>query len=187
MKGLILKGGKSSRMGQDKGLMKYHGTTQISHLYTLLSKYCDEIFVSVKKTDPNIKFKQIEDQYTFESPLNGIASAFKEHSNDCWLVVPCDMPEIDDNLLTYLINNRKEKTEFTGFYDSEGTLPEPLIGLWEEHSYSKVFDFIKKETSPRKLLKTLTTNLLVMPENHYHTNINTPEDARNFKKSLQKK
>jgi len=47
--GLVLSGGKSTRMGTDKGLIKYHGVPQREYLYDLLSQVCEETFISLRE------------------------------------------------------------------------------------------------------------------------------------------
>ncbi|NNE77041.1 MAG: NTP transferase domain-containing protein, partial [Pricia sp.] len=46
--GLVLAGGKSSRMGKDKGLIPYHGMPQREYLYHLLGRVCDKTFLSIR-------------------------------------------------------------------------------------------------------------------------------------------
>jgi molybdopterin-guanine dinucleotide biosynthesis protein A len=73
LNGLILAGGKSTRMGQDKGMIDYHGKPQREYLVDLLKPYCLEVFISSKE---NIKQNTIADHFDLDSPLNGILSAF---------------------------------------------------------------------------------------------------------------
>ncbi len=57
--GLILAGGKSQRMGQDKGLLTYHGKTQIDYCFEILSEYVDEVFISSRKNQYALKKKNL--------------------------------------------------------------------------------------------------------------------------------
>jgi len=47
--GLVLSGGKSTRMGEDKGLISYHGIPQRDHLYQLLNQDCDTTYLSIRE------------------------------------------------------------------------------------------------------------------------------------------
>ena len=46
--GLVLSGGKSTRMGTDKGLITYHGIPQREYIYKLLEEVCDATFLSIR-------------------------------------------------------------------------------------------------------------------------------------------
>src|SRR5680860_1119484 len=59
--GLVLAGGKSTRMGKDKGMIPYHGMPQREFLYHLLSRVCTETFVSIR---PDQKADFPEDMQT---------------------------------------------------------------------------------------------------------------------------
>ena len=71
--GLVLSGGKSTRMGTDKGLIEYHGLPQREHLYHLLSKVCERTFISLRReqeaTTP-FGFATIADEDRFRGPFN---------------------------------------------------------------------------------------------------------------------
>ena len=47
--GLVLSGGRSTRMGKDKGLINYHGIPQRDYIYNLLNEVCDETYMSIRK------------------------------------------------------------------------------------------------------------------------------------------
>ena len=103
--GLVLAGGQSSRMGEDKALLKYHGQTQLEYGYKLLEKFCAKTFISInhkhsaEKTRK--KFPFIIDQFEQGGPLNGIASALSAHPDKAWLVIACDLPLLDELTLYY--------------------------------------------------------------------------------------
>jgi len=97
--GLILAGGKSSRMKQPKWALSYHGKTQIEKCLDLLSPRCSKIFISsrpeqqISKQIPGIT--EIYDKYADIGPMSGIISAMQTHPRAAWLVLACDLPQLD--------------------------------------------------------------------------------------------
>lgn len=107
--GLVLSGGKSTRMGEDKGLIKYYVLPQREHLYHLLNEVCDDAFLSIRKDQENNisnTFNTIVDNNEFRGPYNGLLSAHKAYPNVAWLVLACDLPLIDKKALQQLIAAR---------------------------------------------------------------------------------
>jgi molybdenum cofactor guanylyltransferase len=85
LNGLILAGGKSSRMGHDKSAMDYHGKPQIQVAFDLLSPFCKNVFLSTRRSQANLelykKYPQVHDdeQFEGEGPLAGILSAMRKN------------------------------------------------------------------------------------------------------------
>ncbi len=92
---VILSGGKSSRMGQDKARLSFHGQSFVDHIAEEMGQ-SDEILFSVKNESdfPEIELKHIEDQYPGCGPLAGIHSALKACRNPWLFVIACDTPFI---------------------------------------------------------------------------------------------
>jgi molybdenum cofactor guanylyltransferase len=180
--GLILSGGRSLRMGQDKGLIPFHGKPQREHLHDLMSTICDDVYLSCKSaTDVPQNLRPIADQYALSSPLNGILSAFDFNSAVAWLTVPVDMPMIDENAIRFLIANRDRDKVATCYVDSDGEKPEPLFTLWESSAYPLLKSFYGAgEFSPRKFLIDHAAKLLIPPSKKIYQNINTPDELRVF-------
>src|SRR5690606_4610548 len=105
--GLILAGGKSSRMGRDKSLLVFHDTPQRLHLFNLLKPLCSAVYRSCAR-DEHIpgQLKPLTDRFELVSPLSGILSAFKYHPASAWLTVAVDMPFVDAPIRKTLIENR---------------------------------------------------------------------------------
>lgn len=181
--GLVLAGGRSSRMGQDKGLIQYFNKPQREYLFDLLSKFCDKVFTSSRKEQeipPSLH--PIPDAFDFESPLNGILSAFKEHQGNAWLTVAIDMPFVNQDVLQFLILNRDQTKLATCFYDSEGKLPEPLLTIWEPSAFPLLMKFSQSGgVSPREFLMENDCEKLVYPDSEIHINVNTPEEFKRLK------
>lgn len=87
--GLILAGGKSTRMGRDKGSLVYHqGKNQIQYLNEVLGQHVDHVHVSIRRTQSSQAHLQayniIEDARDISSPLNGILSAMDMFPDASW-------------------------------------------------------------------------------------------------------
>ena len=156
--GLILTGGRSRRMGQDKALMRLTSKTLLECTYELLQQCLKSIYVSIKEDqigDPiRSKFKLIIDEYNQSGPMAGILSAHKTHPHSAWLVVACDMPRLDQKTLAQLIKERDSDFDATAFNSPKDSLPEPLCAIYEPHLLSEVLDNSKllPSNSPRDLL-----------------------------------
>jgi molybdenum cofactor guanylyltransferase len=183
LEGLILGGGKSSRMGFDKSELNFHGAPQGEFLFNLLRQFCEEVFFSCKsaETVPE-KLNPLEDQYDLESPLNGTLSGFKLRPKSAWLTVPIDMPGINKESISYLLTNRDPNVMATCYYDSEGVLPEPLFCIWEPKCLPSLKKFYEDgNISPREFLSGTTAKLLKSPFANLNLNINSPQDLEKFR------
>jgi molybdenum cofactor guanylyltransferase len=182
--GLILAGGKSTRMGFDKGLIDYHGKPQRDYLRDLLGKYCDQVFTSCKKiNDLPISSNPISDAFQIDSPLNGILSALQFNKTAAWLTVPVDMPMIDGSIIQYLLNHRDQSKTATCFFDSDGKNPEPLFTIWEPSAYEDLQQFYAEgKISPRDFLKQANVHIISVPDARSLININSEEEWEQFKK-----
>ncbi|WP_165823913.1 molybdenum cofactor guanylyltransferase [Pseudochryseolinea flava] len=180
--GLILSGGRSLRMGQDKGLIPYYGKPQREYLHDLLSTICHTVHLSCKSTNdiPNW-LNPLTDAYELNSPLNGIFTALAHNPSVAWLTVPVDMPLIDEEAIRFLIDHRDPKKLATCYVDSDGEKPEPLFTLWEPAALPHLQKFyLAGEFSPRKFLIEHPVNLLIPTSKKFYRNVNSPEDLSAF-------
>jgi molybdenum cofactor guanylyltransferase len=181
--GLVLGGGRSSRMGRDKANIDYHGKPQIEFLFELLSQCCDDVFFSCKKNSgiPQ-RLHPMEDQFSIDSPLNGILTAFSLRPDVAWLSVPVDMPNVNLPAIKYLIDHRDPSKIATCYYDSDGKCPEPLLTLWEQSAGILLKDFFHTgEFSPRSFLMKHPINILTAPDPKILININSPDELNRFR------
>lgn len=105
---ILLAGGKSSRMGKDKARLKLDGRLMILQgIARKLLTISDEVIVSTdgrRYDDLNVGVKWVDDVYPGVGCLGGIYSGLKEASSDYALVVACDMPFLNLELLRYMIS-----------------------------------------------------------------------------------
>ncbi|WP_423998675.1 NTP transferase domain-containing protein [Maribacter sp. IgM3_T14_3] len=176
--GLVLSGGKSTRMGEDKGLITYHNLPQREHLYHLLSEVCNQTFLSIRKdqeSEISNSFKTILDQDEFRGPYNGLLSAHKAHPEAAWLVLACDLPLMDKKALEELIAARNSDKIASAFADAEDPLPEPLCAIWEPEALKQSVEYLKagNGSCPRKFLINADVNLVFPKQKEVLLNANS--------------
>ncbi|MBI3315335.1 MAG: NTP transferase domain-containing protein [Candidatus Omnitrophica bacterium] len=182
--GLILAGGHSQRMGQDKALMSYHGKPQAEYVRDLLAGVCAGVFISGR---PYSGMPAIEDMPSFADagPLTGILSAMTAHPKASWLVMACDLPFTDGKTLRYLIENRDPAKAATAFISTHDGLPEPLCSIWEAGGYEHFISIFKQGARcPRQTLAKSDTHLIAQQNPRWLDNVNTPEEYQQALKDL---
>ena len=130
----LLIGGRSSRMGQPKHLIKNRdGQTWVEHTVELLTPYVTEVVLSGKGDVPEslAQIKRIADLPEVAGPLTGILAAMRWQPNCCWLLLACDMPHITKEALGWLLSTRCSGSHGTVPTLSADGFVEPLLALYE--------------------------------------------------------
>lgn len=189
LNGLVLAGGKSIRMGQDKGGIEWHGKPQRSYMAQLLQPFCAEVFISARAdqaADLGNEFPVLTDTFLDLGPMGAILSAFRQFPDHAWLVVACDLPLLDHATIDFLTQARQPKYFATAFQSPQNQMPEPLVAIWEPKSYPALLSFLAQGYScPRKVLMNTNTQVVEAPEPATLTNVNTPEELEQIKRLLQ--
>ena len=181
--GLVLAGGKSRRMGHDKALLSRDGKSQLRHAVELLEAALPKVFVSTRKDQQDeperARFETVVDRYDDMGPVAGILSALETYPDVDWLVVACDLPNIDLATIRYLLDNASSGGEFTAYQSSHDGLPEPLCAIYPAGSDAAIRKFIDEGIRcPRKMLIRSETRLLQQPDPRALDNVNTPDDLQ---------
>jgi molybdopterin-guanine dinucleotide biosynthesis protein A len=191
LNGLVLAGGKSQRMGFDKGNVNWHGKPQRYHMADMLKPFCNEVFISCRPGQQNsmdAQYPALEDTFTGLGPFGAILSAFREKPDDAWLVIACDLPLMTADALQYLAAQRNSSSTATAYHSPVTDFPEPLIAIWEPKSYSILLSFLAQGNScPRKVLINTDITLLNAVDPEVLTNVNTPEDLEKIKRVIHQK
>lgn len=179
--GLVLAGGQSRRMGRDKALLQRDGQSQLHLAVELLQGVTEQQFVSTRAEQQDDaerrRFAQIVDRYDDIGPIAGILSAFETHPEVDWLVLACDLPNLDRQTLDHLIEHAAVEKPFTAFRSSHDGLPEPLCAIFRAHSAAIIRAFVEDGlVCPRKILIRSDTMLLQQPNPAALDNVNTPDD-----------
>ncbi len=187
VKALVLAGGRSTRMGEDKAGLHYHGRPHWQYLRDMLQSEGLETFVSCRP-EQAAQFGEaalVTDTFSGLGPMGAILSAFRFDPDTAWLVMACDLPLLDVGTIRFLRRYRDPAAAATAYRQipDEGTdlvgpgFPEPLAAIWEPKSYARLLKFLAQGVScPRKVLINSATHLLDVPEPRALFNANTPEE-----------
>ncbi len=184
--GLVLTGGKSERMKQDKALINYKGLPHAQYIYDILKKYCDEVYFSARKEQwkdtPLEGFPTIQDNVEGLGPIGGILSAFDKHPDANWFVVACDLIYFNQKTVELLVANYNPNTVATTYINSEKGFPEPLCAIYNPEA-KRVFEdaIINKILCPVRVLKNSTVHSIYQTSGVNLANINTPQELSEAK------
>lgn len=190
LKGLVLAGGKSTRMGRNKANICWHGKEQQYYLADLMSGFCDEVFISCRQdqqTTIHPSYHVLPDFYPTSGPMEAILTAFKKYPNHGWMVMACDVPLLDQPTLSRLVEQRDYSKIATVFESPSDGLPEPLTAIWEAKSYDLLrLNHQNQNLSLRKLLIKNGAKIIKALNADALINANTPADAMRIEMILQK-
>lgn len=186
--GLVLAGGRSSRMGMDKGNITYHQKPQREHLYELLSAICPKTYLSIR-SDQQQEIKAgrvIVDNDRYRGPFNGLLSAHMAYPQAAWLVLACDLPLANKKMIEALVNARDQNAVATAMATRSSGLPEPLAAIWEPHGLQEAISYLEHADSscPRKFLLQNTTTLVYARDDQWLYNANSLEEFREARSKI---
>ncbi len=178
--GLVLAGGKSSRMQRDKASIEYHGEPQVLYAYHLLERTCEKVFVSVRSAESeSFGLPTLADRFVDFGPMGGILTALHEHPHAAWVVLGCDLPFVTADTVATLLSLRDPFKVASVFDSSSDGLPEPLCAVYEPVYRHRLHQFLGGGIScPRKALINSHVNHLSLPDPEALANVNTPEEYR---------
>jgi molybdopterin-guanine dinucleotide biosynthesis protein A len=103
--GVILAGGKSSRMGQNKALMSLGSRRLIDRVVGVMREVCPELLLVTNSPEvyADLELPMVGDVYPDKGSLGGIYSAIYHAPTAYCLVVACDMPFLHAAVLRYLV------------------------------------------------------------------------------------
>lgn len=187
---IILCGGKSSRMGKDKGLLPFYSAPMVSHIVKALQSYKIPInLVTSNKDYEQFGIELISDIYENKGPIGGIHAGLTASKYDVNIVISCDTPLVPAGLFKMLLNK---------YVDEDALVIEiqerthPLIGIYNKRivpiletliednqlRLSQLLDRIKT----RKLdLSTLTT----YSNEYLYANMNRIEEVKEMQEEVE--
>lgn len=185
--GLVLAGGRSTRMGTDKAaLIHPDGRALARRTVDLLEQAgCCNVILSLRydqELPPMIvESSQIQivrdPEGGSEGPLVGILSAMKSCPDVDWLVLACDLPRLDVQTLQHLVSSRNPDEAFLSYRSEFDGLPEPLCAFYAAEA-CLILEQAQENgfRCPRKVLIQNSCRLLDPLVSGALDNANTPQD-----------
>ena len=132
--GFILAGGKSSRMGSDKGLIKFAGRHMIEHSILALKPLCSSIHIVTNNMEYcDLGYLVHQDLIKDKGPLAGICTALSLSKTRLNLIVTCDSPFVTSALLSHLIEQAEDFDAVVPFFDNRVY---PLTAVYTTSCYT---------------------------------------------------
>ncbi len=181
---IVLTGGNSTRMGQDKSRLTIGGKTLIQRLHEQLRTRFAQVILSTRaeraKQDFPPGLETVPDRENGRGPLMGISCALEASRHDLNLVVACDIPDIDMELVNAMLRAARDcdvvvpKTT-EGFY-------EPLFAVYRRNTRHAMRELLeKRENRVVKLFDRCRTAFIDLGRKSIR-NLNTPEDYREYRR-----
>ena len=163
---ILLCGGRSIRMGQDKGSMSLNGKPMIIYVLETIAAVADEIIVVLRNKDQVDKYKKIihhlksdktnihivTDILKDKGPLEGILTGLNNITSDKAMVVPCDSPFISENFVNkmFIYSNESNFDAFVPKWPDDNL--EPLHSIYKKDIKSEILKLLKEDIRDVKSL-----------------------------------
>jgi len=190
--GIILAGGKSSRMGRDKGWIELNNKPLINYAIEALKPYCDDLIISSNSKEYNsLGYPIYEDKIKNCGPMGGIYSTLLFSSTPINMVLSCDMPLISTELIKYVLDKSVEGKISLPIHGVN--FIEPLCAVYPLEAIPHLEKFIKE--GKLKLIDLVnsipTEQIKIDPSQYFYhpdifLNINRPGDLERASSLLQK-
>jgi len=182
--GVILAGGKSTRMGQNKALLPYRGRTLIESVIETMTSVFSRVVLSVHQPNayPQLSLPTILDRYQGIGPMGGITSALESGESKIFCV-GCDMPFLNADLIRKICNF----DSFDAVIPVGQNRPQVLHALYSQSLLTSFQEGIR--TRRYRLTDALeNSNVLYLhdldPEGRSFQNLNTPADYQHVLKNM---
>jgi len=109
--GIILAGGKSTRMGENKSLLVLNGKTVIERVVELMRSIFKNVVIITNTPEEYhfLKTPLYKDIYEYKGPLAGIHSGLVNSKTEDNFIISCDIPLMNKNMIEYIVEFQTEK------------------------------------------------------------------------------
>jgi len=192
MTGIILAGGKNSRIKRKKAFIQLPGGFSIiENTVAIFKRIFSEVIIITNQPERYEKFRvrTVSDLIQGKGPLGGIFTGLCFSRNEHNFFVACDMPWINPSLIKYIL---KKPKDYQVVIPQPKGKSEPLFARYSKSCLPVVFSHLQKE---RLKIRDIFKDLEVLkispgeikrfdPKGHSFLNINTEKDLKRVLKIL---
>lgn len=186
--GIILAGGKSTRMGTDKGLLKIENKTFVACVIDAVKPLVDDIIIVSDNPDyDQFGFKRIDDIIKEAGPVAGLYAGLKHSKTDDNLVLSCDVPMISTEVLGQLLKPEFYSYEVVQIQSKGKTMP--LIARYKKDCLTTCYNLLMQgERRLRLAVSQFNTKSVLIDEKHSDVvkNVNTKEDLETINYDIER-
>ena len=173
--GIILAGGKSSRIGSDKGFLLLKHKSFIHHISEARQPLVNNIIIVSNNPDYDIfKLKRVNDLISDAGPLAGVYTGLHYSNTKNNLVLSCDVPLINTDTLKKLTEQVEDYADVIQLKSKGKTMP--LIAMYKNHCENHFFELLQQgERRLRFAVNKLNVKTIVLNTalEKFTANINT--------------
>ncbi len=181
---IILAGGKSSRMGTDKGFVNYKNKPFVQRIIETVAPLVSETIIISNNPNYDIfGLKRYSDLIENAGPLAGIYTGLNHSKTENNLVISCDVPLINSEILRRLTQDNFDEFEVVQL-ESKGK-EMPLIARYKKSCESTFLELLNQgERRVRKALKSCRVKTITVKQSNEKltANINTKNDLKEIEK-----
>ena len=185
--GIVLAGGKSSRMGSDKGLLTIYGKMFVEHVVDAMKPLVDNIIiVSNNKMYDQFGYERIEDEIINSGPMAGLYSGLKHSESEYNLVLSCDIPLIKTKVLKKLTDTDYRNYDVVQIQSQHKTMP--LIAVYKKQCMDKCLELLEQdEKRLRAAVSQLKSKTILIESelDNFVRNVNTKEDLKEINDAVE--
>lgn len=180
---IILAGGKSSRMGKDKGSLILNGSSFLHRIIEIVKPITNNIIIVSNSPDHDVKgYKRVNDLIENSGPLAGLYSGLFHSTTPFNIVLSCDIPFLRTSILELLINQIDDDTDVVQIESHSKTMP--LIAIYKKECMNLCLKLLN--TGERRLRVAVkqfkTKNIPLDPSfDRYISNVNTIQELNKLK------
>ena len=176
--GIVLAGGKSSRIGRDKAMLELGGVRLIARSISIIEPLCDEIIISTN--DPGLAclgYHIVQDEHHGIGPVAGLHASLRYSNSEHHLVIPCDTPLVTIDVFERMFAIVSAAHPPACVAGTEDGFIEPLIGCYQRSALPLLEEQIQKyDFKLHNALTRMGAIVEVFHDSRMFWNINTKAD-----------
>ncbi len=179
----IQAGGKSSRMGVDKSFVLFNGRPLIEIVRDTVARLGDELILITNKPEAyaHLGLPMVGDMFPDHGPLGGIYTAVHHAKYPHTLIVACDMPWLNRDLLAYMLTLRDTADVIVPRWEK---YPEPLHAIYHKNCLNPIVEKLQaQQLKITSFYGRVTVRFVEReeigqfdPDGRSFANINTPQE-----------